>query len=280
MQSESLSPPDSATLNPVRAVTAKNSQTPIVGASPTVASVQQSVAVNQKREIKRETPPVKSANRQESSNASQTPPTVRRTEPQVGRKTTARKGESTPSSSKRSQPKKAKEKSAPPPDDPDDSEPSDSDNDASRGGSSDSSDAESFLSEDEDIGMTTTTTTADGTTIGPVDLTLATLTWRTILEYGISGILVRYDEDSSVQEPDTHSDQGLVYAATQIYTSRVETNATQIQEAVYRRHGFVFGKFFYRLNAAAVKAEVKFKSSSKLRESHIRRLIKKLRNDS
>ncbi|OWZ03815.1 LOW QUALITY PROTEIN: hypothetical protein PHMEG_00024391 [Phytophthora megakarya] len=38
-------------------------------------------------------------------------------------------------------------------------------------------------------------------------------------------------------------------------------------------------QFFYRLNAAAVKAEVKFKSSSKLRESHIRRFIKKLRND-
>ncbi|OWY92551.1 hypothetical protein PHMEG_00038402, partial [Phytophthora megakarya] len=37
-------------------------------------------------------------------------------------------------------------------------------------------------------------------------------------------------------------------------------------------------QFFYRLNAAAVKAEVKFKPSSKLRESHIRRFIKKLRN--
>ncbi|OWY91421.1 hypothetical protein PHMEG_00040007 [Phytophthora megakarya] len=30
-------------------------------------------------------------------------------------------------------------------------------------------------------------------------------------------------------------------------------------------------QFFYRLNAAAVKGEDKFKSSSKLRESHIRR---------
>ncbi|OWY93060.1 hypothetical protein PHMEG_00037680 [Phytophthora megakarya] len=38
-------------------------------------------------------------------------------------------------------------------------------------------------------------------------------------------------------------------------------------------------QFFYRLNAAAVKAEVKLKSGSKLRESHIRRFIKKLRND-
>ncbi|OWZ10301.1 LOW QUALITY PROTEIN: hypothetical protein PHMEG_00016868 [Phytophthora megakarya] len=38
-------------------------------------------------------------------------------------------------------------------------------------------------------------------------------------------------------------------------------------------------QFFYRLNAAAVKAEVKFKWSPKLRESHIRSFIKKLRND-
>ncbi|OWZ01638.1 hypothetical protein PHMEG_00026937 [Phytophthora megakarya] len=154
-----------ATLNPVRAVAVKNSQTTIVSASPTVASVQQSVAVDQKQEIKREILPVKSVTRRESSNVSQTPPAVRRTESQVARKTTARKEEYASSSSKRSQPKKAKEKSDPPPDDPDDSEPSDSDNDASRGGSSDSSDGESCSSGDEDIGMTTTTTTADGTTI-------------------------------------------------------------------------------------------------------------------
>ncbi|OWZ15830.1 hypothetical protein PHMEG_00010459 [Phytophthora megakarya] len=38
-------------------------------------------------------------------------------------------------------------------------------------------------------------------------------------------------------------------------------------------------QFFYRLNAAAVKAEVKFKSTTKLREFHIRRFIKKLRYD-
>ncbi|OWZ07545.1 hypothetical protein PHMEG_00020047, partial [Phytophthora megakarya] len=38
-------------------------------------------------------------------------------------------------------------------------------------------------------------------------------------------------------------------------------------------------QFFYCLNAAAVNAEIKFKSSSKLRESHIRRFIKKIRND-
>ncbi|OWY93337.1 hypothetical protein PHMEG_00037318 [Phytophthora megakarya] len=157
--SESLNPPDPATLNPVRAVAAKNSQTPIVGASPTVASVQQSVAVDQKREIKRETSSVKSATRREPPNASQTASAVKRTESQVARRTAARKEESI------SQPKKVKEQSDPPPDDPDDSEPSDSDNDASRAGDSDSSDAEGFSSEDEDIGMTTTTTTADGTTI-------------------------------------------------------------------------------------------------------------------
>ncbi|OWY96737.1 hypothetical protein PHMEG_00032920, partial [Phytophthora megakarya] len=149
----------------VRALAAKNSHRPIVGASPTVASVQRSVVVEQKREIKRETPTVKSATRRGSSNASHTSSAVKRTESQVARKTAARKEESASSSSKRSQPKKAKEQSDPPPDDPDDSEPSDSDNDASRGGDSDSSDAEGFSSEDEDIGVTTTTTTADGTTI-------------------------------------------------------------------------------------------------------------------
>ncbi|OWY92293.1 hypothetical protein PHMEG_00038765 [Phytophthora megakarya] len=165
IQSEPLSPSDSATLNPVRAVAAKNSQTPILGASPTVASVQQSVAVDQKREIKHEAPSVKSTTRRKSSNASQTSSAVKRTESQVARKTAVRKEESASSSSKRSQPKKAKKQSDPPPDDPDDSEPSDSDNEASPAGGSDSSDAEGFSSEDEDIGMTTTTTTADGTTV-------------------------------------------------------------------------------------------------------------------
>ncbi|OWZ06822.1 hypothetical protein PHMEG_00020878 [Phytophthora megakarya] len=164
MQAESLSSPDPSTLNPVRAVAAKNRQTPIVGASPTVASVQQSGPVDQKREIKRETLPVKSATRQESPNASQTPPTARRTEPQVARKSAPRKEEATSSSSKKPQPKKAKERSDPPLDDPDDSELSDSDNDLGRGGSYDSSDAEGFSSEAEDIGMTTMTT-ADGTTL-------------------------------------------------------------------------------------------------------------------
>ncbi|OWZ15997.1 hypothetical protein PHMEG_00010264 [Phytophthora megakarya] len=165
IQSESLSPLDSATLNLVRAVAAKYSQTSIVGVSPTVASVQQSVAVDQKREIKRETPSVKSATRRELSNSSQTSAAVKRTESQVARKTAVRKEESASSSSIRSQPKKTKEQSDPPPDDPDESEPSDSDNEASPAGGSDSSDAEGFSSEDEDIGMTTTTTTADGTTI-------------------------------------------------------------------------------------------------------------------
>ncbi|OWY97469.1 LOW QUALITY PROTEIN: hypothetical protein PHMEG_00031987, partial [Phytophthora megakarya] len=307
MQSDSPSPHDSANLNPVRAAAVTNSQTSIVGTSPTVASVQQSVAVDQKREIKRETLPVKSATRQESSNASQTPPTARRTEPQVARKTTVRKEGSTSSSSKRPQSKKAKEKCDPPPDGPDVPEPSDSDNDASRGGSSDSSDAEGFSSQNKNIGMTTTTTTADGTTI-----------WNCRPYLGYTN-LEKFDKKASrdnrvnwwerfsdmasqgswsdamkiLQEPDAHSNQGLVYAATQIYTSRLETNVTQIQEAVYRYHWLIFGRyftmkmtdhetplqFFYRLNATAVKAEVKFKSSSNLRESHIRRFIKKLHND-
>ncbi|OWZ13935.1 hypothetical protein PHMEG_00012663 [Phytophthora megakarya] len=309
MQSESLRSPDPATLNPVRAVAAKNSQTPIVGASPTVASVQQIGAVDQKREVKRKTRPVKSATRQESSNASQTPPAVRRTEPQVARKITARKEEATSSSSKRPQPKKAKEKSDPPPDDPDDSEPSDRDNDASREGSSDSSDAESFSSEDEEIGMTTTTTTADETTI------------RNCRSYIGYTNLEKFDEkafrDNRVNRWERFSNmasQGSWSYTMKIcqFRSRMPTATmdwfTQLPKSTrhdwkqmsrrfrklyigttgsYSERYFRMKKtdhetplqFFYHLNAAAVKAEVKFKSSSKLRESHIQRFIKKLRND-
>ncbi|OWY95272.1 hypothetical protein PHMEG_00034766 [Phytophthora megakarya] len=144
----------------VRAVAAKNSQAPIVGASPTVASIQQSVAADQARDP--------------SSQERHSLRVVEGVADFVSREANGvasceedwrRKEESTSSSSKRSQPKKAQEPSDPPPDDPDESGPCDSDNDASRGGSSDSSDAEGFSSEDEDIGMTTTTTTADGTTI-------------------------------------------------------------------------------------------------------------------
>ncbi|OWY98754.1 LOW QUALITY PROTEIN: hypothetical protein PHMEG_00030406 [Phytophthora megakarya] len=120
IQSESLSPPDSATLNP-------NSQTPIVGASPIVAPVEYCGGPK----IKRETPSVKSATRREPSNASQTSSSGKRAASQVARKTSVRKEESISSSSKKSQSKKAKEQSDPHPDDPDDSEPSDSDNDAS-----------------------------------------------------------------------------------------------------------------------------------------------------
>ncbi|OWZ15512.1 LOW QUALITY PROTEIN: hypothetical protein PHMEG_00010830 [Phytophthora megakarya] len=281
MQSESLSSPDPATPNPVRAVAAKNSKTPIIRASLIVASALQSSTVDQKREIKCETLPVKCAT-QESPNASQTSPTARRTEPQVARRSAARTEEYKLSSSKRSQPKKAKENSDPLPDDPDDSEPSHSDNDASRGGSSGSSDAESFSSEDEDIEMTTTMTTADGTTIWNCRPYMGYTNQKKFVE--------KASRDN--RELDGHSDQRLVYAATQIYTSRLKTNATQIQEAVHWYYRFIFGKvlydeddrprnpiFFYRLNAAATKAEVKFKSSSKLRESHIRRINKKLRND-
>ncbi|OWY98818.1 LOW QUALITY PROTEIN: hypothetical protein PHMEG_00030316 [Phytophthora megakarya] len=163
IQSESLSPPDSATLNPVLAVATKNSQTPIVGASPTVASVQQSVAADQKREIKRETPPVKNATRRESSNASQT---SREANGVASCEEDCRaKGRVCIIDVEEVTSEEGERAVCPPPDGPDDSEPSDSDNDASRRGNSDSSDAEGFSSEDEDIGMSTTTTRADETTI-------------------------------------------------------------------------------------------------------------------
>ncbi|OWZ04050.1 LOW QUALITY PROTEIN: reverse transcriptase [Phytophthora megakarya] len=279
MQSESSSSPDPATMNPVRAVAVKNSQTPIVGSSPTVASVQQS-------EIKCETLPVKRAARKESSSTSQTPPTARQTETQGARKSAARMEEATSLSSKRSQPKKAKKKSDPPPDDPDDPEPSDSDNDVGRGGSSNSSDAEGLSSEEEDIGMTTTTIRPMEQLYGIVDSLLVTLTWRSLTKkcpgitesIGGSDSRIWHRKDPGQIRyklvrlgAECHSDPGLVYAVTQIYASRLGTNVTQIQEAVYWYYRLLLRKminhetplqFFYRLNAAAVKAEVKFKSSS------------------
>ncbi|OWY97938.1 LOW QUALITY PROTEIN: hypothetical protein PHMEG_00031414 [Phytophthora megakarya] len=172
---------------------------------------------------------------------------VKRTESQVARKTAVRKEESASSPSKRSQPKKTKEQSDPPPDDPDDSEPSDSDNDASRGENSDSSDAEGFSSEDEYIGMAPTT--ADGTTI-----------WNCRPYIGYTN-LEKFDEKAS---RDNRVNWKLYIGTTGSYSERYFTMKMTNQETPLH--------FFYRLNAAAVKAEVKFKSSSKLRESHIRRL--------
>ncbi|OWZ03910.1 LOW QUALITY PROTEIN: hypothetical protein PHMEG_00024280 [Phytophthora megakarya] len=282
IQSESLSPPDSATLNPVRAFAAKNSQTPIVGASPTVASVQLRVAVDQKREIKHETPPVKSATRRQSSNASQT---YREANGVASCEEDCR--------AERSQPKKAKEQSDPPPDDPDDSEPSDSDNEASPGGNSDSNDAEDFSGEDEDIGMTTTTTTADGTTIGIASSDNRVNWWERFSDMASQGSWsdtmkirqFRSQMPTAIRDWFTQLPKYIrhdwkqmsrrfrkLYIGTtgsyseRYFTMKKTDNETPLQ-------------FFYCLNAATVKAEVKFKSSSKLRESHIRRFIKKLRND-
>ncbi|OWY90082.1 hypothetical protein PHMEG_00041952, partial [Phytophthora megakarya] len=186
-------------------------------------------------------------------------------------------------------PTKAKEKSDPPPDDPDDSEPSDSDNDASRAGDSDSSDAEGFSSEDEDIGMTTTTTTADGTTIRNCRPYIGYTNLEKLDEKASRDNRVNWWERFSDMAP-----QGAWSDTMKIrqFSSRMPTAIrdwfTQLPKST--RHDWkqmsrrfrkllVLGTFFYRLNAAAVKAEVKFKSSSKLRESHIRRFIKKLRND-
>ncbi|OWZ04417.1 LOW QUALITY PROTEIN: hypothetical protein PHMEG_00023686 [Phytophthora megakarya] len=113
-----------------------------------------------------------------------------------------------------------------------------------------------------------------------------------------------------LQEPDAHSVQGLIHAAirdcfTQLpksthhdwkqmshrfrklyidttgsyseryFTMKMTDHETPLQFS-YRLNA---AAFFYRLNADAVKAEVKFKSSSKLRVSHIGRYIKKLQND-
>ncbi|OWZ01056.1 LOW QUALITY PROTEIN: hypothetical protein PHMEG_00027633 [Phytophthora megakarya] len=230
-------------------------------------------------------------------------------EAQVARKTTARKEESASSSSKRSQPKKAKEKSDPPPDDSDDSEPSD--NDASQGGDSDSSDAEGLSSEDEDIGMTTTTTTADGTTIWNYRPYIGYTNLEKFDEKAFRNNRVNWWErfsDMASQGQGSWSDtmkirqfkSRMPTAIRDWFTQLLKSTRHDWKQMSRRFRKLYIGttgsysemhftmkmtdhetplQFFYCLNSAAVKAEVKFKSSSKLRESHIRRFIKKLRND-
>ncbi|OWZ01530.1 LOW QUALITY PROTEIN: hypothetical protein PHMEG_00027058 [Phytophthora megakarya] len=163
--------------------------------------------------------------------------------------------------------------------------------------------------QDEDIGMTTTTTTTDGTTI-----------WNCRLYIGYTN-LEKFDEkasrDNRVNWWERFSDmtsQGPWSDTMKIrhFRSRMPTAIrdwfTQLPKStrhdwkqISRRYRKLYIgttgsyseryftmkmtdhetplQFFYRLNAAAVKAEVKFKSSTKLYESHIRRFIKKLRND-
>ncbi|OWZ22528.1 hypothetical protein PHMEG_0002754 [Phytophthora megakarya] len=204
-----------------------------------------------------------------------------------------------------SQLKMAKEKSDPPPDDPDDSELSDSDNEASRGGNSDSSVAEGFSSEDEDIGMITTTTTSDGTKF-----------WNCRPYFGYTN-LRKFDEKSSRDNrvnwwerfsdmasqgsrSDNEDSSRMPTAITDWFTQLPKSTRHDWKQMSRRFRKLYIGttgsyseryftmkmidhetplQFFYRLNPAAVKAEVKFKSSSKLRESHIQRFVKKLRND-
>ncbi|OWZ23818.1 hypothetical protein PHMEG_0001228 [Phytophthora megakarya] len=222
-------------------------------------------------------------------------------ESQAARKTTTRKEES--------QPKKVKEKSYPPPDDPDDSEPSDSDNDASRGGSSYSSDAKSFSSEDEDIGMTTTTTTADGTTIWNCRIYIGYTNLEKFDEKASRDNRVNWWERfSDMASQGSWSDTMKIRQFRSRMPTAIRDWFTQLPKSTrhdWKQMSRRFRKlyigttdsyseryvtmkmtdhetplqFFYRLNAAAVKAEVKFKSSSKVRESYIRRFIKNLRND-
>ncbi|OWZ17194.1 hypothetical protein PHMEG_0008902 [Phytophthora megakarya] len=179
----------------------------------------------------------------------------------------------------RSQPKKRKEKSDPPPHDPDDSEPRDSDNDANRGGISDSSDAESFSSEDEDIGVTTTTT-ADRTTIWNCRPYIGYTNLENFDEKASRDNRVNWWErfsDMTSQGPwsDTmkirHFRSRMPTAIRDWFTQLPKSTRHDWKQISRRYRKLYIGttgsysercetplQFLYRLNSAAVKAEVKF----------------------
>ncbi|OWY97525.1 hypothetical protein PHMEG_00031925 [Phytophthora megakarya] len=203
---------------------------------------------------------------------------VKRTESQVARRTAARKKESASSSSKRSQPKKAKKPSDPPPDDPDDSEPSDSDNDASRTGDSDSNlkgytNLEKFDEKaSRDNRVNWWERFSDMASQGSWSDTMKIRQFRSRMPTAIMDWLTKLPKSTRHDwKQMSRRFRKLFIGTTGSYSERYFTMKMTDHETPLQ--------FFYRLNAAAVKAEVKFKLSSKLRESHIRRFIKKLRND-
>ncbi|OWZ02431.1 hypothetical protein PHMEG_00026004 [Phytophthora megakarya] len=237
----------------------------------------QIVAADQKREIKREILPVKSTTRRESPNASQTSSAVKRTESKVVRKTAARKEESASSSSKRSQLKKTKEQSDPPPADPDDSESSDSDNDATDGttiwnyrpyiGYTNLEKFDEKASRDNRVNWWERF--SDMASQGSWSDTMKIRQFRSRMPTAIRDWFRQLPKSTRHDwKQMSRRFRKLDIGTTGSYSERYFTMKMTDHETPLQ--------FFYCLNAAAVKAEVKFQSSSKLRESHIRRFIKKL----
>ncbi|EGZ18130.1 hypothetical protein PHYSODRAFT_261346 [Phytophthora sojae] len=201
----------------------------------------------------------------------------------------AKKSAAKKSASRRSSSRKgSKEDADPPSSDPDDSDSSSSD---SSDDDSSSCDYSTSSSDDFDLDLTTSTTTKEGTTVW---------TYRPYINYNA---VEKFSEDASVEDrvgwwekftdmaaqgscPDKmkiRQLRGRMSSSLRDWYAQLPKSTRHNWKKLSRRFKVVYcretpRKFFYRLNAAAVKAGIEFQKSSKHRERHLRRFIKKLKD--
>ncbi|GMF52897.1 unnamed protein product [Phytophthora fragariaefolia] len=189
----------------------------------------------------------------------------------AAKKSTAKKHASRRPSSRR-----GKEHADPPPSDQDDSDSNSSD---SSGDDSSSSDYISSSSDDFDLDLTTSTTTQEGTTV-----------W-TYRQYINHNAVEKFNEAASVEDRVGWWERSFDMAAQGSWPDKMKIRqlrgrmSSSLRDWYAKlpkstRHNWkkLSRRFKVMLNAAAVKAGIEFQKSSKHRERHLRRVIKKLKD--
>ncbi|GMF60069.1 unnamed protein product [Phytophthora fragariaefolia] len=219
----------------------------------------------------------------------------------VAKKNAAKKSASRRSSSRRG----SKENADPPSSDPDD--PNSSSSDSSDDDSS-SSDYSSSSSDDFDLDLTTSTTTKEGTTVWTYrpyinydavekfseDASVEDRVgwWERFIDMAAQGSRpdklkirqLRGRMSSSLRDwyaqlpKSTRHNWKKLSRRFKVMYRRTTGSYSERYYTMKVRSGETPHKFFYRLNAAAVKAGIEFQKSSKHRERHLRRFIKKLKD--
>ncbi|GMF51710.1 unnamed protein product [Phytophthora fragariaefolia] len=225
---------------------------------------------------------------------------------EAGSKPTATKGSSKRPPSRRTSSRKGeKEDADPPSSDPDDS---DSSSSGSSDGCSSSSGFSSSSSDDMDLDLTTSTTTKEGTTVWTYrpyinynavekfneDASVEDIVggWERFIDMASQGswpdkVRIRQlrgrissalrDWYAQLPKSVRHNWKQLSHRFKVIYCRTTGSYAERYY-TMKVRSGETALKFFYRLNAAAVKAGIQFQKPSKRRERHLRRFIKKLKD--
>ncbi|KAJ8533437.1 hypothetical protein ON010_g13817 [Phytophthora cinnamomi] len=184
----------------------------------------------------------------------------------------ATKGAAKTSVPRRTSSRKGKKEGADPPSsDPDGSDSSFSD---SSDGDSSSSGFSSDSSDDFDLDLTTSTTTKEGTTVWTY---LPYINYSAVEKFNEDAFLAGQDEDSPATWKHGFLAARLVRPTPAVCSPQLEPTAVApVQDHV--RSSETPRKFFYRVNADAIKAGIECQKSSKHRERHLRRFIKKLKD--